>query len=823
MAASPGEGCRGPPRRGKPWLRCSWARFENGIDRLTLRFQDPMQEEGYANTHKEKLSHYVAVTMVSLIVVSLLTVLAHRFWDDAQYPTKEAVELSRWQAFFIIGSVVCLNIALGTGRLLARYNIVGTLGLEIIVVSANTCLMIVLGIIPKHYMARVFGYRDTEAIWGVDLAPTDGNLVLYIDMVVTCLHCLLPIRWVVLVPLELLAILAYAAPALLLGSPAMNMVLFNIVGLLALIMFSAIGKRAFERQERALFAGLLSEKQMRFQAEFELSKVDSRDAAKPEDLGSEVSAPISRPGTTMSAAAFDGGVEHASLDLIRAIGEREQWLIAGGEVELLPDRVLGEGGFGIVALGVYHNTLVAVKAPKENIASTGFSNSSLPALCNELRILRRIRHPNIAFLYGACMDIALSKLCLVLEFVDGVPLRAFVHGLSPGAERAASASPGVSDVDSASSAATKTSIIFDVLNVLRYLHSREPVVVHGDLKDSNVIVEERRSRSGRSSYHAKLLDFGLSRIVTRRATPLGGTLRWMAPELLSRKPVPPDVAADCYSLGLLTYYIVTARFPFEGRRAEEVLRRLRRGQPPRLAWPAPADDLAQACRPLVEQCTQPKPALRPAAQQVSDELSTLLDWAVGGAMEAVGQGASPAPSAAGSPAIEEPQEFKGVLELRQAGSSSVSLLGSGAGFRSLPSVQEQEVLSGEAPGGGAAARTAAGSAPGEPLAHPDYQPTPLSTQTLTLAYLMMQWNVPKPAGACCWLHGSLRSLDRVRRKLGRRACSGQQEAMLCGQCGTCGLLLMDQSSCDFCDCPGASGSASAAAGGPADSEGEASI
>eukprot|EP00959_Pyramimonas_sp_CCMP1952_P139154 2912791-Pyramimonas_sp.AAC.1 len=98
-------------------------------------------------------------------------------------------------------------------------------------------------------MARVFGYDDTEAIWGVDLGGTDGNVVLYIDCVVTALHLLLPIRWVVLVPMEVIAVLAYTVPALLLGSPAMNMVPYNVIGLLVLTVFAAIGKRAFERQE----------------------------------------------------------------------------------------------------------------------------------------------------------------------------------------------------------------------------------------------------------------------------------------------------------------------------------------------------------------------------------------------------------------------------------------------------------------------------------------------------------------------------------------------------------------------------------------------
>ncbi|CAK0904783.1 unnamed protein product [Prorocentrum cordatum] len=150
-------------------------------------------------------------------------------------------------------------------------------------------------------------------------------------------------------------------------------------------------------------------------------------------------------------------------------------------------------------------------------------SSCLPQLCNELRALRRVRHPNIVFLYGACMDVDSNKLCLVLEFVDGVPLGAFCTA------------PATSSA--------RSLVVFDVLNALRYLHSMHPS------KDSNILVEERRSGSGRSSYRAKLLDFGLSRLVTRNARPLGGTLRWMAPSCSHARSFPQTRPPTVIRLG----------------------------------------------------------------------------------------------------------------------------------------------------------------------------------------------------------------------------------------------------------------------------------
>ncbi|CAK0909212.1 unnamed protein product, partial [Prorocentrum cordatum] len=764
-----------------------------GTSRYTLRFADPRKEEGFANTHKAQLSRNGACAMAAFTVSILMSLAVHRFWDDSQYPTREALKLSRWQLLVHVVILVSFLISVGSGRLLAKHGMVSTLGLEITVVSACVFAMVCFTVNPKHYMARVFGYSDTEAIWGVDLGATDCSLVLAVDLAVTCVHLLIPIRWVVLVPLEVAAVLCYIVPSLLLGSPVMTQVPFNIIAIVALVVISAIGKRASERQ------------------------IESSDAAsKEKDPGSELGG-STRPGTTPSAAAFDGSVEHASLDQIRAIGQREQWLIASGEVQLLTDMVLGSGGFGVVVAGLYHNNVVAVKAPKEDIVSKGAVGSSLPELCNELRTLRRLRHPNIVFLYGACMDAALRKLCLVLEFVDGVHLGVFIRGPKAPAEPR----PGAPQArDLAGGASVRPMLIFDILSALRYLHSREPVVVHGDLKDANVFVEARCSMSGRKSYRAKLLDFGLSRILTRRAKPLGGTLRWMAPELTARQAVPPDCAADCYSFGLLTYFIVTRCFPFEGSHADQLMRQLRRGQPLSLAWPTPADELTRACRSVVEQCTRATPAARPTTQQVSDELSTLLSASADGAAEAAADtpctrrpsiggkklpGAS-VPTAADASAARALQQFAGVVEARQPGHASVSSLTSDMGFGSLPPVKEHKVmLTGEAADSIASPPPRSPSNSQGQLAHPEYEPTPLSTQALTLALLISQWNQTVPRSACCRLHGALRSLDVVREEVSRRPCRMPPESLFCGQCGYCGLLKYGPSPCEFCGHPGAPG------------------
>ena len=66
---------------------------------------------------------------------------------------------------------------------------------------------------------------------------------------------------------------------------------------------------------------------------------------------------------------------------------------------------------------------------------------------------------------------------------------------------------------------------------------RQTVVLHGDLKSANILVDSR--------FRAKVADFGLSQKKNLGGT---GTPFWMAPELL-RKETANTTASDVYSFG----------------------------------------------------------------------------------------------------------------------------------------------------------------------------------------------------------------------------------------------------------------------------------
>ncbi|KAG8924321.1 hypothetical protein FRC02_010503 [Tulasnella sp. 418] len=108
--------------------------------------------------------------------------------------------------------------------------------------------------------------------------------------------------------------------------------------------------------------------------------------------------------------------------------------------------------------------------------------------------------------------------------------------------------------------ANRTQMVLEAMNGLVYLHSLDPPIIHGDLKATNILVDDKG--------HARITDFGLSRILEEghsgftTSTGVMGTHRWMAPELMLNERSRPTTATDIYSMTLLALEIYTGKVPF---------------------------------------------------------------------------------------------------------------------------------------------------------------------------------------------------------------------------------------------------------------------
>jgi serine/threonine-protein kinase len=135
---------------------------------------------------------------------------------------------------------------------------------------------------------------------------------------------------------------------------------------------------------------------------------------------------------------------------------------------------------------------------------------------------------------------------MVMEYIEGHPLSDILHErrLLPLEE----AIPLVNDIASA----------------LGYAH--EQGVVHRDVKPSNIMLRQVSSAGSTTPHQQAILtDFGLIKLAGSGSglTQSGaiGTLAYMAPEqIMSAHQV--DNRADIYSLGVMTYQMLTGKLPF---------------------------------------------------------------------------------------------------------------------------------------------------------------------------------------------------------------------------------------------------------------------
>ncbi|CAH8261753.1 unnamed protein product [Arabidopsis lyrata] len=137
---------------------------------------------------------------------------------------------------------------------------------------------------------------------------------------------------------------------------------------------------------------------------------------------------------------------------------------------------------------------------------------------------------------------------------------------------------------------------------MEYIHSRR--IIHRDLKPENVLIDE--------DFHLKIADFGIAceEEYCDMLADDPGTYRWMAPEMIKRKP--HGRKADVYSFGLVLWEMVAGAIPYEDmnpiQAAFAVVHKNIR--------PAIPGDCPVAMKALIEQCWSVAPDKRPEFWQI---------------------------------------------------------------------------------------------------------------------------------------------------------------------------------------------------------------
>jgi len=212
-----------------------------------------------------------------------------------------------------------------------------------------------------------------------------------------------------------------------------------------------------------------------------------------------------------------------------------------GEYSL--DRELGRGGMGIVYLAreVRLARPVAIKVlPRELAARADLRDSFL----RESQTVARLTHPNIVPLYAA--GERGGFVYIAMGYVEGMTLGERIRMRGP-------LLPGQA-----------ARVLREVAWALAYAHGAH--IVHRDVSAENILLE-------RGTERAIVMDFGIASAMQTAALDAAGQVmgnaHYVSPEQAAGEPV--DARSDLYSLGVVGYYALTGRLPFDGETSAEVV------------------------------------------------------------------------------------------------------------------------------------------------------------------------------------------------------------------------------------------------------------
>uniref|UniRef100_A0AAQ6IIG7 non-specific serine/threonine protein kinase n=1 Tax=Anabas testudineus TaxID=64144 RepID=A0AAQ6IIG7_ANATE len=208
---------------------------------------------------------------------------------------------------------------------------------------------------------------------------------------------------------------------------------------------------------------------------------------------------------------------------------------------------LGSGQFAIVKRCTEKSTGTeyASKFIKKRLSHASRRGVSREEIVREVSILQELQHPNIVSLHDVYEN--RTDMVLILELVSGGELFDFLAQKESLCEEEA------------------TQFIKQVLDGVQYLHSKR--IAHFDLKPENIMLLDRNVSLPR----IKIIDFGLARKIEAGADfkDIFGTPEFVAPEIVNYETL--GLEADMWSIGVITYILLSGASPFLGDTKQETL------------------------------------------------------------------------------------------------------------------------------------------------------------------------------------------------------------------------------------------------------------
>jgi len=216
---------------------------------------------------------------------------------------------------------------------------------------------------------------------------------------------------------------------------------------------------------------------------------------------------------------------------------------------------------------------------------------------HEAQMAARLSHPNIVPIHH--VDEVDDFVFFVMTYIEGGTLgeKLRARGALPAAEAAG--------------------ILREIAWALAYAHLRG--IVHRDIKPDNILMDS-------VSHRALVTDFGIAGAADSPSIAdagyIRGTVHYLSPEQACGEPA--DSRSDIYSLGVVGYYALTGRVPFDGSNATDVMAaHISRVLEP-IARVAPA--VPRRLAATVEKCLEKLPEKRwPTAESFADAVDAAFE------------------------------------------------------------------------------------------------------------------------------------------------------------------------------------------------------
>jgi serine/threonine protein kinase len=214
-------------------------------------------------------------------------------------------------------------------------------------------------------------------------------------------------------------------------------------------------------------------------------------------------------------------------------------------------RSLGYGITGIVLLVEKHGKLYAMKVLRWNGESDNTSGK-LERFAREAEILMRINNEHVVKIFEHNLDRPDENPYIIMEYVKGMPLTECLNRK-------------MFDINQ------KISIIEQIAEGIECVHGCG--ILHRDIKPENIIITD--------DVTVKITDFGVSHVSDSCLTmddEILGSPSYMAPEGFNEIKK-TDERSDIFSIGVVSYEMLTGVRPFDGESIYQVMEAVRNKNP----------------------------------------------------------------------------------------------------------------------------------------------------------------------------------------------------------------------------------------------------